>query len=143
MNKSILIISFFICNFLAAQELTKDFVIALKGDDATTFNTLISEENKNDCFDAGSSDYTLLALTLKTNAQSCFNLLLEQKVDLEKECTGKTPLMYAAKYGRLEMAKALIENGAKLDAKNNKGRTAFSYATKYKQEAMIDYFKSL
>ncbi len=143
MNKSILIISFFICNFLSAQKLSKDFVVALKGDDVKSFKQLVTHGNKNSCFDAGSSSYTLLALTLKTNAHNCFNFLLEQKVDLDQECTGKTPLMYAAKYGRLEMAKALIKNGAKPHFKNNKSRTALDYANKYRQKTMIDYFESL
>ena len=41
---------------------------------------------------------------------------------------GSTPLHLASMYGRLEVARVLIEHGADIDAKDNKGRTPFQVA---------------
>ena len=100
---------------ISSQEISSDIKYALKNDDAKTLKTLITSTNKNNCFEAGNSTYTLLNLTIKVNAIACFNLLLSEKVDINKACTGKSPLHYAAKYGRLEMAKLLIKNKADIN----------------------------
>ncbi|MCX2475538.1 ankyrin repeat domain-containing protein [Pedobacter sp. MC2016-05] len=47
--------------------------------------------------------------------------------------------MYAAKYGQLEAAKFLINAGAKMDLKNNEGKTALDYAHKYNKKELIDF----
>ena len=88
-------------------------------------------------------DY-LASMTTKfrTKAKSCLNALIAEKVDLEKSCTGKTPLMYAAKYGNLDAAKTLIKAGAKLGTTNEKGRNALDYAVKYEQAELVAYFRS-
>lgn len=44
---------------------------------------------------------------------------------------GWTALHYAAAYGQLEVAKVLLERGAKLDASNYLGLTALDYASCY------------
>jgi ankyrin repeat protein len=125
------------------QTLPNEYVQTLKSDTIETFKTLVTNEHINTCFEAANSDYTLLALTIKLNAADCFQYLLERKADLEKSCTGKTPLMYAVKYGNLDMTKALIEAGAKLDFVNASGRTALDYAIKYEQKEIYDYLKTL
>ncbi|WP_298512441.1 ankyrin repeat domain-containing protein [uncultured Kordia sp.] len=48
--------------------------------------------------------------------------------NVNKTSNGKTPLMYAARYNRVEIINLLLENGAKVDAKDNDGRTAVDYA---------------
>jgi len=55
----------------------------------------------------------------------------------------KTPLMYAAKYGHLDIAKLLLKSGAKKDLLSPKGKTALDYAKKYEQEAIISFLKSI
>ena len=57
-------------------------------------------------------------------------------------CTGKTPLHYAAKYGRLEMLKKLIDAGADI-SKAYKGRTPLDYAKKYENTEIIEYLEQL
>lgn len=54
--------------------------------------------------------------------------LIDLGQDVNKTSNGLTPAMYAAKYNRLEILKLLVENGAKLDLKSNKGMTAEKYA---------------
>lgn len=51
--------------------------------------------------------------------------------------------MYAVKYGRLDFVKSLVEAGAKLEVKNDKGLTALDYAKKYKQDEIATYLAAL
>jgi ankyrin repeat protein len=48
--------------------------------------------------------------------------------NVNKSSNGKTPLMYAARYNRVEIASLLLENGAKLNSKDKAGHTAIDYA---------------
>ena len=127
---------------ISSQEISSDIKYALKNDDAKTLKTLIKSVNKNTCFEAGNSKYTLLNLVIKVDAIDCFKLLLSEKVDINKACTGKTPLHYVAKYGRLEMAKLLIKNKADI-SKTYKGRTALDYAKRYEKEEVYIYLSNL
>jgi len=87
----------------------------------------------NDCFDIDGATYNLIAISIKMNRNDIFNALIAQKVDLNKICNDKTPLMYTAKYGQLDYAKALLKAGADVSIKNNEGKTAFDYAVKYEK----------
>lgn len=48
--------------------------------------------------------------------------------DVNQKSHGRTPLQYAARYNRVEIAKLLLDKGAKLNAKCDKGFTALKYA---------------
>ncbi|RPD91252.1 ankyrin repeat domain-containing protein [Aureibaculum marinum] len=54
--------------------------------------------------------------------------MIEAGVDIDKKSVGMTPLMYAARYNRVDVVKLLIANGANLKAKSDKGYTALKYA---------------
>jgi len=54
--------------------------------------------------------------------------LLSRGEDVNEKSNGMTPVMYAAKYNRTEILKLLIERGANLKAKSDKGLTAAKYA---------------
>jgi len=54
--------------------------------------------------------------------------MIEFGENVNKTSNGKTPLMYAARYNRVEIANLLLENGAKVDYKDNEGQTAIDYA---------------
>tara|TARA_A100000171_G_C2139849_1_gene154083 strand:+ start:10341 stop:10691 length:351 start_codon:yes stop_codon:yes gene_type:complete len=98
---------------LQAQELSKEIYTAFKDDTVATLQKASQYQNLNICYEAENSSYSLLSLSIKTNAENCFTQLLSEKeIDLNLACTGKTPLHYAAKYGRLEMLKKLIDAGA-------------------------------
>ena len=60
-----------------------------------------------------------------------------EKANLDLICDDKTPLMYTVKYGTLDFAKLLLENGANKKAISNKGNTALDYAKKYDQKELI------
>jgi hypothetical protein len=48
--------------------------------------------------------------------------------NVNKTSNGKTPLMYAARFNRVEIINLLLENGATVDVKDRDGRTAMDYA---------------
>lgn len=54
--------------------------------------------------------------------------MIEFGENVNKTSNGKTPLMYAARFNRVEIIKLLLENGAKVDIKDNQGHTAVDYA---------------
>ncbi|WP_299889069.1 ankyrin repeat domain-containing protein [uncultured Lacinutrix sp.] len=54
--------------------------------------------------------------------------LIKLGENLERRSKGMTPIMYAAKYNRVEILKLLIDKGADIKAKSSKGKTALSYA---------------
>lgn len=119
------------------QELTNEHKQMLKYDNTAYFATLINKENINFCYQIENNSYTLLGLAIKMNSQQVFQKLIDEKADLEKSCDGKTPLMFAAKYGHTEFAKKLLANGAKKDTKTDKGYTALDYAKKYEKPEII------
>ena len=127
---------------ISSQEIPSKIKVALENDDVKTLKKALTKENINKCYEAGNANYSLLILAIKLNSKECFNKLVNKKADLDKDCGGKTPLIYTAKYGRLEMAKKLIAKGASLENKW-RGRTALFYAKKHRQKEVSDYLASL
>jgi len=128
-----------------AQQLTDEMKRSFKLDDP---NTLLSEVKGNnhkvdDCFEVEGISYTLLSLSIKTGRPNIFKTLLSNKVDLNKICSDKSPLMFAAKYGKLALAKELLTAGAKLDVTNAENQTALDYAIKYQHQEIVSYLTSL
>lgn len=54
--------------------------------------------------------------------------LIDRGADVNAKSNGMTPAMYAAKFNRHEILVLLIDNGANLKAKCDKGKTAKKYA---------------
>ncbi|MBQ4822275.1 ankyrin repeat domain-containing protein [Aquimarina sp. MMG016] len=54
--------------------------------------------------------------------------LIELGTDVNKKSNGMTPLMYAARYNRVDIIKVLVEKGAKIKTKNEKGYNAMKFA---------------
>lgn len=142
MKKLLFFALFIITTFATAQNLNDDLKNMLKTDNATALKKYINSKNINNCYKIEDAEYTILALAIKTNAKSCLTTLLAEKANVEKACADKTPLMYTAKYGRLDMAKSLVKAGVKLRARNSKGRSALDYAKKYDKQEIIKYFTS-
>ncbi len=84
-------------------------------------------------------DYTLLCGAIKSDQKDIVIYLIENGADLNKMSNKKTPLMYAAKYGRLAIAELLIQKGADKEILSPKGKTALDYAHKYEQAALITF----
>ncbi|RKE98303.1 ankyrin repeat domain-containing protein [Ichthyenterobacterium magnum] len=69
--------------------------------------------------------------------------LIELGSDVNQVSNGLTPAMYAAKYNRLDILKLLVEKGAKLNKKSDKGMTAAKYAKLSNAKDTLAYIKSL
>ena len=54
--------------------------------------------------------------------------LIEDGIDINKKSTGLTPLMFAARHNKAEIAQLLIENGARMKTKTVKGYNALQLA---------------
>ena len=67
---------------------------------------------------------------------------IEYGVDVNETSNGKTPLMLAARYNNVEIMKLLIDNGAKVSAKDEKGYTALKYAEAANAQYAIAYLKN-
>ncbi|WP_142785409.1 ankyrin repeat domain-containing protein [Changchengzhania lutea] len=58
--------------------------------------------------------------------------LIDRGEDINEKSNGMTPVMYAAKFNRVEILKLLISKGANLKARSDKGMTALKYAEIHK-----------
>ncbi|GAA4886340.1 hypothetical protein GCM10023311_06670 [Flaviramulus aquimarinus] len=54
--------------------------------------------------------------------------LIDRGADVNAKSNGMTPVMYAAKYNRVEILKLLISKGANLKARSDNKMTAVKYA---------------
>ena len=85
--------------------------------------------------------YNLLCIATKNNKEEWVKLLINKGADIELQTNYKTPLMYAAKYGRLEIARLLLSAGAIKTKKSAKGKTAYDYAIRYKKTELATLLK--
>ncbi|MBS1549535.1 MAG: ankyrin repeat domain-containing protein [Bacteroidetes bacterium] len=115
-------------NIMYGQELNKEQVSAFKEDNVVQFQKSFSDNQINQCFMIKEGSYNPLVISIKLETKNVFKYLLEHGADVNKICDNKTPLMFAAKYGKLEMVKQLLAKGAQKDLKNTKGYTALDYA---------------
>lgn len=120
-----------------AQQITPEIKMMFKNDDISNFDKIINKENINKCYPIEEFSYSLLALSIKMNKPNVFKKLINEKANLDLICDDKTPLMYTVKYGNVDFAKLLLENGANKKAISNKGNTALDYAKKYDQKELI------
>lgn len=68
--------------------------------------------------------------------------LVAQGEDVNAKSTGLTPLMFAARHNQAEIAELLIDNGAKLNSRSEKGgMTALEMAEQYKATDAYDVIK--
>lgn len=54
--------------------------------------------------------------------------MIEFGTDVNATSNGMTPLMFAARYNKVEIVKLLLQNGAKVNVKDEKGFTALKHA---------------
>lgn len=141
MNKNLIFAFtfFLIGNFLFGQEISVETLKAISEGNITVLDKVVSKENLNDCFEIKSSSYNYLAMSIKLKQIKSVKYFAEKGANLDGVCTEKTPLMYAVKYGQLEIVKYLISAGAKIETETGRGRTALDYAMKYDQNEIAKY----
>ncbi|ANF51140.1 ankyrin repeat domain-containing protein [Chryseobacterium glaciei] len=128
-------------NLLFAQQISREQKVAFQTDNIETLKKSFAKEDYNKCFGAKETSYNLLSFSVKHDKKNVFNYLLSNNVDVNKACDNQTPLMIAAKYGRADLAKALLKKGATKTLKNDKGQTAKDYSVEYKQPALTEILK--
>ncbi|MGB5385810.1 MAG: ankyrin repeat domain-containing protein [Eudoraea sp.] len=123
------------------QELTNKIAWSIKYGRTENFKHLITEDRINECVGVGDSKkYNYLAISIKLKSMKSLRYFVENGANIEGVCADKTPLMYAAKYGQLEMSRYLVQKGADLNA-TYKGQTALSFARQFRQHEIIRYLK--
>lgn len=132
-------------SFAFAQEFNDKMKDAFKTDNAEVLLAEIKAQkaNADDCFDIEGVSYSLLAVSIKMQRPQIFNALITAKADVNKICNDKSPLMYAAKYGQLDFAKALVKAGADVALTNKEGQTALAYATKYDKKEVLAFLSTI
>lgn len=145
MKTIITILLMCVCSFAFAQQLNDKLKDAFKTDNAEAVLAEVKAQKAsvNDCFSIEETTYSLLAISIKMQRPQILNALIAAKADLDKVCNGKSPLMYAAKYGQLDFAKALVKAGANVAVANKDGETALDYAVKYKNKEVQAFLATL
>ena len=66
---------------------------------------------------------------------------IEYGANVNEESNGMTPLMFAARYNKVDIVKYLLANGADKDLKDEKGYTAAKYAQLSNSQEVIAILK--
>jgi ankyrin repeat protein len=66
---------------------------------------------------------------------------IEYGADVNQSSDGVTPLMLAARFNHVEIVKLLLEKGASIETKDEKGYTAIEYAKMSKATAALELLK--
>jgi len=121
------------------QELTNEIAWSIKYDRIENLKDLIIADRINECVGVGDSKkYNYLAISIKLKSMKSLRYFVENGANIEGVCADKTPLMYAAKYGQLEMARYLVQKGADLNA-TYKGQNALSFARQFHQRDITKF----
>jgi len=135
-----IIFLFLICysSFSYSPDKENDSIILASvknGDKELLVELLRNEENLDREY--GEEERTLLSYSIENNQLIVAEHLLDIGFDAEKKDENKTPLMFAAKFGRDSIARALIDHGSEVNAINSARNTAFHYAAKYNKLEML------
>ncbi|MDY7395960.1 ankyrin repeat domain-containing protein [Aureibaculum sp. 2210JD6-5] len=91
-------------------------------------NTSKIEANKMNLDIVYSTSVNTFCKLITTGNYDAVKSMIKAGIDINEKSVGMTPLMYAARYNRVDIVNLLIANGADLKAKSNKGYTALKYA---------------
>lgn len=88
------------------------------------------------------SDVNPLCLAISKGDITTVKQIISYGIDINETTNrGMTPLMYAAIYNQSEIAKLLLEKGAKLDMKDKSGSTALDHAKNSGFESVVEVLK--
>jgi ankyrin repeat protein len=66
---------------------------------------------------------------------------IEYGADIEEKSNGLTPLMFAARFNKVDIIKYLLENGANKSTKDERGYTAIQFAEFSKSQEAVALLK--
>ena len=86
-------------------------------------------------------DNTPLCAAIMKGDLATVKKFIEYGSDVNETSNGLTPLMFAARYNKVDIIKFLLENGADKNAKDGRGNNALKYAELSKSQAAIDFLR--
>lgn len=86
---------------------------------------------------------TPLCLAISKGDIELTKKFVEYGADVNEQSNGITPLMYAARYNKVEIIKILLKNGANLKTKDSQGLNALQYAKQSNATEAITYLQSI
>lgn len=95
---------------------------------ANTINESVLPSNTEITKSITVKDVSPFCQSISKNDIETVKKLIKMGVSVNKFSEGKSPLMYAARYNRVEIIKLLVEKGADVKAKDKHGSTALVYA---------------
>lgn len=99
-------------NMLSAQTLSKVQMQAIQSDNVTTFKKQFLKGDYNKCFGLKEDYFSPLGFSALYGKNNIIKFLLDSKVDVNKECGGKTPIALAELGKKEETKQLLIQRGA-------------------------------
>ncbi len=96
-----------------------------------------------DAFDFDDEGVSIFDMAITYDNLEMVEYLLTQGVEVEKtnRRSGFTALMAATCYGRVEIAKVLLENGADQNRVDSKGFSAVDFARKMNKKSILEIFE--
>lgn len=97
-------------------------------------------ESGADIFDFDDEGVSIFDMAITYDNLDMVNYLIEKGYDVNKTTrkSGFTALMCAACYGRVEIAKVLLANGADQNVRDNKGFSAVDFARKMNKKSILE-----
>jgi ankyrin repeat protein len=97
-------------------------------------------ENGADIYDFDDEGVSIFDMAITYNNIEFLNYIISKGIDVNstKRKSRFTPLMAAASYGRVEITKILLKNGANSDAVDDRGFTATDFARKMNKKSILD-----
>ncbi|WP_415395775.1 ankyrin repeat domain-containing protein [Sulfurimonas sp. CS5] len=100
-------------------------------------------ENGADIYDFDNEGVSIFDMSITYNNFEMVEYIIEQGIDVNftQRRSRFTPLMAAASYGRIEIAKLLIKHGADQNAVDAKGFSAVDFARKMNKKSVLEVFE--
>ena len=107
---------------------------------ATSLNNVVKTNSTE--FTSFSSSVNTFCKLIQMGKYEAVASLIKAGENVNKKSNGLTPLMFAARHNKAKIAKLLIDNGAKLKTKSDKGNmTALSIAKRSKAVDAVKVIK--
>jgi len=103
---------------------------------------MLLSENGANIFDTDNEGVSIFDMAITYDNTDMVKYLIEQGKDVNETTrkSGFTALMGAACYGRVEIAKILLDNGANQDTRDSKGFSAVDFARKTNKKSILALF---
>ncbi|PQA92364.1 hypothetical protein B0A69_15060 [Chryseobacterium shigense] len=108
---SILVISVS-ANMLSAQTLSKAQMQAIQSDNVASFKKNFQKADYDKCFPLKDETFSALGFSSLYGRNTIVQFLIDNKVDVNKACNGKTPLALAKLGKKEQTVQLLLQKGA-------------------------------